>query len=106
MEHKMFSLLDIKAGLYSPPFFMVSGAHAVRAVAELGADSSNLVGRHPSDFQLVQLGTWDDTTGQATTGVPLPLGLVANLVQANHRTTLNLFANVGEEVKKGEMSDD
>lgn len=100
---KVFSLLDIKAGIYSPPFYMAAAGQAVRAVMELGADQGNQVGRHPADFQLVELGTWDDQTGQATNhSVPTPLGLVVNLVQMNSKNALNLFTQIGDELGKGD----
>jgi hypothetical protein len=86
---KSFSLLDIKAGFYSPPFFMSHNAQAVRAVAELGEDQRTQVGRHPADYQLVELGTWDDQTGAYENHhIPRPLGLVANLLRDDRQSGL------------------
>jgi hypothetical protein len=88
---RSFSLLDIKAGFYSPPFFMSHLAQAVRAVGELGEDLRTQVGRHPADYQLVELGTWDDQTGAYENHqVPRPVGLVANLLREDRQAPLAL----------------
>jgi hypothetical protein len=86
---RSFSLLDIKAGFYSPPFFMSHAAQATRAVAELASDNRNQVGRHPADFQLVELGTFDDATGVTENHVPpRPLGLAVAFIQSGQPDAL------------------
>jgi hypothetical protein len=96
MQSKAFSLLDIKAGFYSPLFFMQHAAQAVRAAAELGADPQTTVGKHPADYQLVELGTFDDATGQYVNHPsPIPLGLVASLMRSEAQAKLNIFAQTG-----------
>lgn len=76
---KAFSLLDIKAGVFSQPFFMAHAGQALRAVMDLATDLNTTVGRHPADFQLVEIGTFDDVTGVLTSCPPLPYGTVAQL---------------------------
>lgn len=61
---KVFSLLDIKAGMYTQPFMFPSTGQAVRAVQDLAADLNTTVGRHPGDFALYQIATWNDATGR------------------------------------------
>lgn len=58
-----YTLYDIKALTYSPPFY--SGAHgqAVRMVMEIACDQSTTVGRHPQDFTLFCIGMFNDATG-------------------------------------------
>jgi hypothetical protein len=96
MQSKAFSLLDIKAGFYSPLFFMQHAAQAVRAAAELGSDPQTTVGRHPADYQLVELGTFDDQTGQYVNhDKPIPLGLVVSLMRSDAQAKLNIFVQTG-----------
>lgn len=59
-----FTLYDTKVGAYHQPFFFAHEAHAFRAVADLAADSSTHPGRHPLDFVLFRIGSYDDQTGQ------------------------------------------
>jgi len=62
---KMFSIFDAKAAAYMTPFTLQSEAHAKRQLADL------LVGNQPSpfsdypeDFTLMEIGTWDQITGE------------------------------------------
>lgn len=60
---KVFSLYDMKTGIFAAPFVMAHIGQAVRACKDLGSDLSTLVGRHPADYMLVELGNYDDNTG-------------------------------------------
>lgn len=75
-----FSLLDTKTGHYSTPFFFNHRGHAIRAATELAASSDTTVGRHPSDFTLCEVGTFDDQTGQLRTMDVIALGTVLSLM--------------------------
>lgn len=67
---KVFALLDMKAGFFQVPFFMPSVGQAVRAVSDMAADQQTIIGRHPGDFELYQLGDWDDATAAFTPTPP------------------------------------
>lgn len=60
---RAYTLHDVKALTYSPPFFQATDGQATRAVQDLVTDMSTTVGRHPSDFKLYCIGTYDDATG-------------------------------------------
>lgn len=64
MIKKVFSILDVKADLYSNPWYMAATGEAVRAFKDLVNDKNTLPGRHPGDFKLVQLAAWDDQGGK------------------------------------------
>lgn len=64
MMLKAFALLDTKTGAYGVPFFMAHVGQAVRACMDLGQDMNTTVGRHPADYALVEVGTFDDATGR------------------------------------------
>jgi len=63
MYQKIYSVYDKKAAAYLRPFFMRTDAEAVRAITNTAKDSASLFAANPSDFQLVQIGEWDDATG-------------------------------------------
>lgn len=65
-----FTLHDVKAVVYSPPFFANNEQIAKRMVSDLVADSNTTVGRHPADFKLYKIGTFDE--GNAAL-LPLPI---------------------------------
>lgn len=95
MIQKAFSLYDSKAQFFSAPFFQHHAGQAIRSVADLAADLNTTVGRHPADFQLYQVGTFDDQTGHLESCPPIPLGLAASFLPALG-TTPGLFDKKGE----------
>lgn len=58
-----YSLYDMKALTYSPPFFTANDALAKRMLSEIVIDINTTVGRHPSDYKLYKVGMFDDQTG-------------------------------------------
>ena len=66
MTLKIFSVLDTKADAFMPPFFFNTTGQAVRAFKELANDPSSSPCRHPGDFRLFCLGTFDDATGRVS----------------------------------------
>jgi len=57
---------DSASGLFGQPFFVPSTAVAVRGFSDAIAkseDNSDLV-KHPEDFALFELGSFDDETGK------------------------------------------
>lgn len=57
---RAYSIYDIKALQYHPPFFQLTDQAAIRSVRDLVNDLGSTVGRHPSDFKLFCVGTYDD----------------------------------------------
>jgi len=58
----MYAIYDEKSKVYNKPFAMINEAVAIRAVKDLTLDTNTEVGRHPMDFSLWELGTYDDET--------------------------------------------
>lgn len=81
----MYSLFDKKALTYSPPFVASNDQVATRMVRDLVQDTNTTVGRHPSDYTLYGIATWDDALGLVIAQTPLQLIIeVAALVPAPH----------------------
>lgn len=68
---RAYSLHDNKALNYSPPFFQHNNALAVRMLTDLVADTGTAPGRHPNDFRMYCVGTYDDATGVFTPIAPI-----------------------------------
>jgi len=68
---RAYSLLDVKALQYHSPFFQPTDATAIRSLRDLVNDLNTTVGRHPSDFKLYCVGTYDDSTGHFETLHPM-----------------------------------
>lgn len=79
-EKKIFTILDIKTELHSPPFFMNSRGEAVRAFKDLANDQNTTVGKHPADFKLVYIGIWEEEKGMFVNDPHESLGFAVDYV--------------------------
>lgn len=67
---RAYTLHDVKALNYSPPFFVNNDALAIRMLTDLVNDRNTSVGRHPGDFKMYCVGTYEDAKGVLN---PLPI---------------------------------
>lgn len=64
MSKKIYSIYDVKAGFYAPPFVANTDGEASRQIAmALMASPTIPPAMYPEDFALCQVGDWDEVTG-------------------------------------------
>lgn len=64
MKVKLYAIRDKKAGTYNAPCVFDNDAVAIRAFGDVVLKSDgNLIASHPSDFQIVALGSFDRESG-------------------------------------------
>lgn len=63
MITKIYSIFDDKAKVYNKPFHQLNEAVALRACKDLLEDPTTEINRHPEDYVLFELGTYDDNIG-------------------------------------------
>lgn len=68
---RAYSIFDHKALQYHPPFFASTDGAAVRSLQDLVNDQNTTIGRHPSDYTLYCIGTYDDSNGGLSPAAPL-----------------------------------
>lgn len=68
---KVFSVYDVKACAYMQPFFAVNSGSALRSFDDAVMDEKSIFAKHPGDYQLFELGTFDDSVGLLTSLVPV-----------------------------------
>lgn len=66
MIKKIFTCFDQKAKLHTRPFFYAEVGEAVRSFSDCANDPAHDIGRHPSDYTLKEIGTFDEGTGIIT----------------------------------------
>ncbi len=64
MEQRVYSVFDIKGKCYTKPFFMVHNGEALRLFGDAVNDEKTTLNKHPEDYQLFLIGTFDDNSGQ------------------------------------------
>lgn len=87
---KAFSVRDSKSESFLPPFFANSVGSAVRSFGDAANEKSSMLYKHPGDYQLYELGYFDDNDGVLTALIPMKLlGCAADFVSdANNGSSL------------------
>jgi hypothetical protein len=57
---RMFTVFDSKAEAFLPPFYLAAVGQAIRHFSDTASDPQHAFGRHPDDYTLFQIGTFDD----------------------------------------------
>jgi len=77
----IYSIFDTAAGAYMRPFFLQSDGQATRMFSDIATDPEHEVGKHPEDYTLVSIGTFNDNNGDIepfkVTAIATALELVA-----------------------------
>jgi hypothetical protein len=60
---RVYSVKDQKAEFFMSPFIQRNKGEAIRGLEQAGKDPKSLIHSSPVDFDLFELGEWDDTTG-------------------------------------------
>lgn len=63
MRHRAFSVFDVKAQAYLPPFFMPEQGQAHRVFSDMVNKEGHAFCDHPEDYTLFYLGDFDDSRG-------------------------------------------
>lgn len=96
MITRLYAIYDRKAVVYHQPFYAITDAVAVRTVSDVVADPNAPFGRHPNDYVVYMVGTYDDQNGVVTPQNPLKhvidCGAIAQAIQSEipfpeHTTT-------------------
>ncbi len=63
MKFRVFTVYDVKANAYLPPFVLPETGMAVRTFADAINDKDHAFGKHPGDYTLFDIGLFNDATG-------------------------------------------
>lgn len=78
MIMKAFAIYDTKSLVYGMPFFMQSAGAAVRAFGDLASDVQSTICKHPKDFILYEIGSFDDSKATFVSTNPHSLGFASD----------------------------
>lgn len=74
MIQKVFGVRDAKALAFLQPFFSVSVGAAIRAFSDaVNEDVKSPLGKHPEDYVLYELASFDDNTGEFVCTNPIKM---------------------------------
>lgn len=63
---QQYSIRDLKIGLFNRPFAEANNLTAIRAFKSLVDDPQTLMGKYPADFELWQVGSFNEQEGEFT----------------------------------------
>lgn len=76
MVLKVFSVYDAKAEAFMPPFMYSTKGQAIRVFADSINDSNCVLSKHPEDYTLFEIATFDEELGvYVSLDVKVSLGL-------------------------------
>jgi len=100
MKMMMYSILDGKSGIYNQPFPAVSRGVALRMFTDLVNDQKTTIARHPEDYTICEVGSFEDTTGSFESHtVPIPLGNAASYIVHQATPVPSMNHALAEKVK-------
>lgn len=80
MKQHLFSMFDLAAGAFLPPFTCPSIGLALRMVAIAAQQQGHDFNKWPTQYELFELGSFDCETGQLFACDKQSLGSVRNIV--------------------------
>ena len=83
MQYKVFSIYDKLTEVFNQPFYLLTASEAIRAFKNMAEDPASQISKNKIDFNLYQVGTYDNATGEHTVKVE-DLGSAALFNQGEH----------------------
>lgn len=81
MKMNVYTVYDLKACAYSRPWYSLSHSAAMREFGDAVNDPQAPFGKHPEDYQLVCVGSWDDVDGLLEPSAHVPLAKATDFVK-------------------------
>lgn len=91
-----YTIYDIKAGVYSPPFYAITHGAACRMVQD-SLDNNSALSKHPNDFIIYCNGKFDDATGYIDPINPREHVRDVISLMPSAPVVADLFANLGDK---------
>lgn len=82
MKYVVYAIKDRATDSFSNPQFTSHIGAAVRGFSDAINNKESPVAKHPEDFDLYELGGYDDRTGLFETGVPRQVAVGKDLVRS------------------------
>ena len=64
MKLNAYTIYDVASGVYMRPFFSQADGQATRGFKDIATDADHEVGKHPEDYTLYRIGSYNDTSGK------------------------------------------
>lgn len=75
-----YCVRDAKADAFMRPFFAPTAGFAIRTFSEWANDGESPVSKHPEDYMLFAIGSYEEETGKLEGAQPMSLGMALEYV--------------------------
>lgn len=82
MIHQMVAVFDVKTGSYARPIAVPADGAAVRSFQDAVNDAGTEYNKHPEDYAMFNIGTYDDISGEIIATKPRILAQASSLLNA------------------------
>ncbi len=96
MRQQIYSIKDLKVGTYSSPFFATHDQVAIRNASDVVNDEKTTLNKWPADFELWNLGIFDDS-GKFIDNNPTIVCTLVSLVKNENGKQQNIFEENGKK---------
>ena len=79
IKEQIYSVKDVKAGNYLPPFTAGNDAVAIRSLSQIVNSGRGQMAEFPEDFDLYHVGEWTVETAEVVSVIPRHVIHVINL---------------------------
>lgn len=99
MKLNAYTIYDVASGVYMRPFFSQADGQAIRGFKDIATDADHEIGKHPEDYTLFRIGSFNDNTGkmegETLEKLATALELVAQSRQVNQDNIEQLHREIG-----------
>lgn len=88
MKMIMLAVYDNKAKAYLRPIYVNTKGEGIRVFSDLCNDPTHGFGKHPEDYTLFLIGTWDDNSAKVEMTTPDPIGNGLEFVDVEYQEYL------------------
>lgn len=85
MKLLAFAVFDSAAGVYMRPFFAESRGLALRSFSDAVNDGESPVSKHPKDYTLFYIGSYEQDKGSLEPEVPVAMGNALEFVNSPNK---------------------
>ena len=103
MRLNVYTIFDTASGAYMRPFFAMSDGEALRGFKDISLDADHAIGKHPEDYSLWRIGTFNDNTAKIEGEAKECLATALELVASAQRVDQEAHEKLNGEIKDAQV---
>ena len=98
MKLNAYTIYDVASGVYMRPFFSQADGQAIRGFKDIATDADHEIGKHPEDYTLFRIGSFNDNTGKMDGEAPEKLATALELVAQGRQVNQDNIEQLHKEI--------